>query len=268
MDLDPNFAMAYTALGNAYRDSRQSDLGNENFTRAYALRNRVTERERFAIEIQYYRNVTGETAKVEKACEDGIKAYPDNVTFYTFLGFSYLDVGQPEKAAAIFEHTKLLTPGITSPYVNLMHAYIQLNKLEEAKIIFEEARKQNLDGLLLRGNRYFIAFLEGDDASMNQQLEWAKGKFEAEATLLYYAGQTEAFHGRFTRARAVTQEAQNSAELGEGRRRIPEYDVGSAWSEAGSRQPGGRPATTGQGPDLWRQPGRRIDDRHCAGHGR
>ena len=84
----------------------------------------------------------------------------------------------------------------------------------------------------LRANRYFVAFLEGDDAGMNQQLEWAKGKFEAEATLLYYAGQTLAFHGRFTRARTLTEEAQTAAEHGDGRRRVSEYDVGSAWREA------------------------------------
>ena len=232
VDLDPNFALAYTALGNAYRETRQPDLGNESYIRAYELRNRVTERERFTIEIYYYKYVTGETGKVEKACQDGIKAYPDNLAFYTYLGLSYLDAGQPDKAAAIFERATLLSPGNVVPYTNLMDAYILLDKWDEAKIVFDEARKRNLDNPALRENRYLVAFLEGDEAGMNEQLEWAKGKLKAEAPLLYSASQTEAFHGRFARARALTEEAQSAAGGNEARRRVSEYDIGVAWCEA------------------------------------
>jgi len=84
----------------------------------------------------------------------------------------------------------------------------------------------------LRSNRYIVAFLEGDEAGMNEQLEWAKGKPAAETALLYSAAETDAFHGRFTRARTLTEEAQTAAERGEERRRVSKYDIGSAWREA------------------------------------
>jgi eukaryotic-like serine/threonine-protein kinase len=232
IQLDPNFAMAYSALGRAYADSKQNDLAEENYTRAFELRNRVAERDRFDIETAYYRNVTGETDKAVRACEEGIKSYPDAAPLYTWLGFSYLDNGQLERAVPMFEQTRRLTPNAVSPYGNLMVAYGALSRLDEAKIAYEEARKRNLDAWELRATRYSLAFLENDEATMRELVEQAKGKPWYEDNMLALAADTEAFHGRFVKARELDHQAWDAAERANGKDRVPEYMTYAAWREA------------------------------------
>jgi eukaryotic-like serine/threonine-protein kinase len=232
IELDPNFAMAYLQLARAYSNSIQNDLAQETYTRAFELRNRVTERDRFDIEAAYYRNVTGEMDKAAKACEEGINSYPDAALLYTYLGFSYLDVGQLEKAVQMFEQTRRLTPNVFAPYVNLMAAYIGLGKLDEARIAYEESRKRNLDGESLRINRYELAFLENDVATMRELVEEAMGKPGYEDQMLTAAAQTEAYHGRFATAREMDHRAWAAAERAGGQNRVPSTMLSVAWREA------------------------------------
>jgi Flp pilus assembly protein TadD len=44
IELDPNFALAYTGLGTAYANLRESDLAKENYQKVYELRSRVSSR--------------------------------------------------------------------------------------------------------------------------------------------------------------------------------------------------------------------------------
>jgi len=232
IELDPNFAMAYSTLARAYANSQENDLAQAYYTRAFELRNRVTERERFDIETAYYRNVTGETDKAVRVCEEGIKSYPDAAPLYTWLGFSYLDAGQPEKAAQMFEQTRRLTPNAVSPYVNLMAAYYAMGRLDEAKLTYEEARKRNLDNEALRANRYGLAFLEDDEDTMRELVEQAKGRPGFEDRMLALAADTEGFHGRFAKARTLDHETWDAAERADGKDRVPGYKTAAAWREA------------------------------------
>jgi serine/threonine protein kinase/tetratricopeptide (TPR) repeat protein len=238
IELDPNFAMAYSGLGRVYATTRQNGLAEENYTRAFELRNRVTERERFDIEAAYYRNVTGETDKAVRACEEGTKAYPDATPLYAWLGFSYLDAGQPEKAVPIFEQTRRLMPNVAFPYVNLMVAYNSLGKLDESKIAYEEARKRNLDDETLHESRYLLAFLENDEAMMRALVEQAKGRPGYEDSMLAAAAHTEAFHGRFAKSRELDRQSWQAAEKADGKDRVPLYIVSAAWrdGEAGNTE--------------------------------
>ena len=232
IDLDPNFALAYVVLGNAYRNSRQYDLAAEYRTRAYQLRNRVTEYERVRIETDYYRDVTGETAKAIKACDEGLKAYPDSVPLLTLLGFSYLEAGELEKAARSFERAGQLAPDGAFTYVNRTIAYMAANRLDEAKIAFAEARKRDVDNVGLTENRYMLAFLEDDEPGMRGEIESARHRPGYEDRLLSLLARTEAFHGHLAKARQLTQEAKASAEQADGRERIALYDASEAWREA------------------------------------
>ena len=65
IELDPNFAMAYGALATINHNLGETELARENATKAYELRDRVTEAEREAIDARYYSYVTGD---LEKAC--------------------------------------------------------------------------------------------------------------------------------------------------------------------------------------------------------
>jgi tetratricopeptide (TPR) repeat protein len=63
IELDPTFAMAYNRLGGTYFDTMQFDLGVEMFRKAFALRERVSQRERYYIESRYYHFVAADLDK-------------------------------------------------------------------------------------------------------------------------------------------------------------------------------------------------------------
>jgi len=54
IELDRDFAVAYASLAGDYSNLNQPSLARENFQKAYELRNRATQRERFLIEASYY----------------------------------------------------------------------------------------------------------------------------------------------------------------------------------------------------------------------
>ena len=76
IELDPNFAIAYAALGTSYFNLNQGDLAAENATKAYELRDRVSEIERYRIATSYYHTVTGELEKAIEEYELWSKSYP------------------------------------------------------------------------------------------------------------------------------------------------------------------------------------------------
>ena len=86
IDLDPNFAMAYASLGRVYGDIGESVLSAANTSKAYALRNRASDEERFFISASYDTQVTGDLEKAEQTCELWTQAYPRSVSPHGFLG--------------------------------------------------------------------------------------------------------------------------------------------------------------------------------------
>jgi len=112
-----------------------------------------------------------------------------------------------------------------------MIAYNSLGKLDESKIAYEEARKRNLDDEALQKNRYGLAFLENDEAMMRALVEQAKGRPGYEDGMLAAAAHTEAFHGRFAKARELDRQSWQAAEKADGKDRVPLYIVSAAWRE-------------------------------------
>jgi eukaryotic-like serine/threonine-protein kinase len=108
LELDPNFARAYAALGVCYSNLNQSGLAAENLKKAYELRERVSDRERFYIEATYYGFVTGEVEKANQSYAQLVQAYPDDFAAHTNLGNNLNVLGEYEKAAAEMEYG--LTP--------------------------------------------------------------------------------------------------------------------------------------------------------------
>ena len=105
IELDPNFALAYSALGAAYFNLNQGDLAAENATKAYELRDRVSERERYRIATTYYHAVTGELEKAIEEYELWSKSYPQEGTPPLNLGVIYQQLGQYDKAVVETEES-------------------------------------------------------------------------------------------------------------------------------------------------------------------
>ncbi len=232
IELDPDFADAYAALAAAYTDLGQVTLAMQNAQKAYELRDQVSPRERFHIEGDYYLWVTGEMEKANQTYLAWIQAYPNDQRPYQNLGANYSEMGQYEKAVAEKLIVMQLQPNEVNAYAGLMGDYIALDLPDKAKGIFEEVRKRKPDDDVLGPYRYFLAFREGDTATMKKQVEWAMGKPGTEDLLLSAESDTEAFYGRFDRARDFTQRAAQSAKNADALEAAAVWQANAALREA------------------------------------
>src|SRR6266571_4013585 len=109
IELDPNFPMAYAALSISYENLGQPSLGLEYATKAYALRDRVSEREKLRLTADYFR-ATGEVEKEAQTYELWIANYPRDSVPHNNLGANYAFMGQYEKGLAEAQETLRLEP--------------------------------------------------------------------------------------------------------------------------------------------------------------
>ena len=99
LELDPDFAMAHARLGTYYSNSGEGLLALEHRTRAYELRERVSEPERLYITAHYYGGL-GDLQNQIETYELWKRTYPRDFTAPNNLAVIYNETGQPEKAAA------------------------------------------------------------------------------------------------------------------------------------------------------------------------
>src|SRR5271154_6113595 len=211
LELDPNFAVAYATLGLSYGNLGQASLSAENIKKAYALRDRVSEHEKYRISALYYTHVTGEIEQAIQVYEIWAKSYPQDLVPPNNLGSINSTFGQYDKALVETEESLRLEPNEVNGYGNLAQTYLALNRPDDAKNAIEQAQKHNLDGDFLHWTKYQIAFFNGDAAEMERQVVWAAGKPGSEDLLLSFQSDTEAYYGRLTKARDYSRRAVDSA---------------------------------------------------------
>ena len=223
IELDPNFASSYAFLAVDYINLNQPHLGADYLKKAFDLRDRVTEPEKFRITWLYYQNVTGELEKANQTAELWIQVYPRDYFPYIFLGVDYMVLGQYEKAATVTREAPRLDPNNVIPYLNLGQIYLALNRFDEARAITDEAFGRKLDGIPLHLNLYALAFLQSNEAAMKQQADWAIEKAGAEDQMFSLESDTEAWSGRLGKARELSRQAVESA------RRNDEQEAAALW---------------------------------------
>jgi DNA-binding winged helix-turn-helix (wHTH) protein/tetratricopeptide (TPR) repeat protein len=210
IELDPNFAMAHAYLGIVYGNLGEESKAVENFTEAYQLRDRVTQQEKFLISSIYY-GVTGELEKQVQVYDLWAQTYPRDPRPPLNLAAAYNALGRFEEAAAEARKCFNLDPDFTLCSVDLIASYTYLNRLDEAKSVYQDAIRRKPDSDDLHMERYTIAFLESDIAEMKRQLDWAAGKPGVEDNFLSSQSDTEAFYGRLGSAREFARRAVESA---------------------------------------------------------
>jgi serine/threonine protein kinase/tetratricopeptide (TPR) repeat protein len=209
--LDPNFAMAYTALGKYYADHGENSLAASSVKKAYDLRDRVSEREKFYIESTYYYLVTGDLEKGRRSFELWAQTYPRDGQPQFELSVIDMTLGQYDKSIAEMLEAWRLNPKTGLNYANLANFYINVNRLEEARATINEAEAKKLDSPLMHVDHYYLDFLEHDAAGMTRQVAWAAGKPEVENVFLDYEANTAAYSGRLLKAREFSHRAVASA---------------------------------------------------------
>ena len=212
IELDPNFAIAYTILGITYNNVGEISLATTNLRRGFELRERASESERYLIAAVYYSIGTNETDKADEVYEEWARAYPRDFAPQSNLGANYFYLGQYDRAVQYLTNSLRLDPDVGFSYGFLGDAYRSLGRLAESKLVYERAIARKLEVPEIHISRYMVAFLEGDAAEMQRQVAWGAGKPGGEDELLSTQSDTEAYVGRFGRAQSLSEAAFESAE--------------------------------------------------------
>jgi len=212
VELDPNFAIAYAALSFTYGNLGEGMLSAENARKAYELRERVSERERFVIDFAYRTN-TGELEESAQICERWKETYPRDYLPYGDLGVIYRALGKLEKALEEAREAHRRAPNAANTYANLGLDYVNLNRLDEAEAVYKEAQDRKLGDELLVYYRYGLAFLKGDTARMEQLATGSTGESGTEDSLPLLEADTAAWYGKYHRAGELTKAGIDSAQL-------------------------------------------------------
>ncbi len=238
VELDPNFAVAYAGMSIVYWHLNEAGRAAENARKAYDLREKVSELERFFIEVTYYFLATGELEKAAQTCELWQQTYPRDDSPYQGLGVISALLGNREKALEEWRGAMRLGPNTVGPYIGLGSAYTALNRLEEAESVYKQAEERKLEGEYLLLNHYFVAFLKGDAAQMAQLVSAAMGKPGAEDMLLAVQADTEAWYGKLKNGHELTGRAMDSAQHNDAKETAATYQVAAALREveAGNRE--------------------------------
>src|SRR5207247_9772114 len=173
--LDPNFAYAYALLAGNYIILTQPRHAAENADRAFALKDRVSEREKLYITNYYNVAVTRDLDKSVETLEIYKRTYQRDFRAFGNLSLSYLLLGQFEKAIAEARESVQLNPNISAWQVTLGTGLMRVNRFGEAKETFEHAIQMALDDARLHAGLYQIAFIDRDATAMQRQIDWARG---------------------------------------------------------------------------------------------
>jgi len=234
VELDPNFALAYAAMSIAYSNRNEVGLAVENARKAYEVREKVSERERFSIEANYYMTATGELEKAAQAYELWQRTYPRAVVPYGNLGGVSAALGNWEMALEETREAMRLAPNASIAYLNLSQIYTNLNRLDEAEAVHKQAEERKLETEGLLQNRYELAFLKGNAAQMAQLASTAIGKPGTEDVLLATQADTEGWYGKLKNAHELTRRAMDSAQHNDAKETAATYQAAAALREVES----------------------------------
>jgi eukaryotic-like serine/threonine-protein kinase len=211
VDLDADFAMAHAYLGHAYQVQGQEERAVESLRKAFALRNRASEREKFDISAGYYQFVTFQTDETIQICELWAQTYPRDFTPRRILGFENAVLGKYERSAEEFRKAMELDPSQSLPYAGLMSNYMALNRLTEARTAYQEAQNHRADFGHPTRYTYLLAFLEGDKEMMQKAAASLASQPGFENATLLEESKTEAYLGHLGRARELSGQAKEIA---------------------------------------------------------
>ncbi|HXG90622.1 MAG TPA: serine/threonine-protein kinase [Vicinamibacterales bacterium] len=161
-EIDPNFAMAHARLGAAYANLGRSNEAQPAIARAYELRARVSESERFYIEARYAELVLADDLKAVEVYQAWQQRYPNDWTTYNNLSIMLLRLSRDDEALVQAQQAIRLNPDVSFPYGNLAEVFIRLQRYDEARQVLEES--------LARGFKWPNDFIRIGQAQGNQAL--------------------------------------------------------------------------------------------------
>ncbi len=196
IEIDPTFAMAYAQLGLS-----DSETAAKNVTKAYGLRDQVSDWENYFITFNYHRQVTGNLELARQTLESWAEKYSRDVEPQGLLSaFTSQTLGRYENAVEEGQKAIQLDPDFAMGYLNTAWAYVYQDHLAEAEGVLRKASERKIDVIQLSLCRYFISFLRSDKAAMDRETTYRMAKFEAHGRFEYQEATTLACQGRLKEA--------------------------------------------------------------------
>jgi eukaryotic-like serine/threonine-protein kinase len=202
VELDPNFAIAWTELGVASGNTGQSRQMEEAIKKGFELKDRASEHEKLYIEGHYYDEVSGDSDKILEIYEQWKRTYPRETLPWDNLALRYEGLGQFDKSLENASEAMRLEPKDTYAYQNLGDAYISLGRFDEAKAVFDQASAQKFEPRVTRFGRFQLAFRNGDERAMQSILDETRGTLD-EPLILFFKARGELSQGKIQKERGT-----------------------------------------------------------------
>jgi Tfp pilus assembly protein PilF len=196
IELDPNFAMAQAALSGVYWNTNRSTDAPVYSRRAYELRDRVSERERFVISWRYYVDAAQAWDQAFELAQSWTTTYPRDAYAFNSLGLASGTFGRHERAMAAFREAMRIDGRFVPPYPNLAGSFVALNRFDDVAGVVSDARARGIETPSLARAAYNAALVRNDNAAFTRVLDEARSSSTGIRTIEWEA-QTASFFGRF-----------------------------------------------------------------------
>ena len=233
IEIDPNFASAYASLGRMYGDIGESALSAMYTSKAYELRDRASDQEKFFIALSYDLQVTGNLEKGQQTCVLWVQAYPRAWEPHGLLsGDIYVARGKREESLEEGKIALDIDPDFSIGYANLAASYMALERADEAENTLQRASERKLEIPDYFVLRYMIAFLKADKVGMERVAALAQERRGTDDWMSNSEGFVLAYSGHLEGAREMSRRAADLARKADRRETEALYEADAAVREA------------------------------------
>ena len=183
--VDPEFAMAYRGMAMAYGNLGYGGKRRKYLQKAFELSDRISDRERYWIQADYFR-ISAETYnKAIEACNRLLELYPDDTKGHEVLGLVYMYIEEWDKAIARYQvQTQIVGKEFVYIYTNLAYLYHAKGLYDKAKEVLDYYLDNFTDHPLIHlsladnyifQGKYDLALGEADKALALNPMSMSKG---------------------------------------------------------------------------------------------
>ena len=194
VDLDPNFATAYSLLATMYSNLGEEEMAKQSGQKAYDLRDRVSEHEKLEITSVYDFAVLGDLDQEMRVYQVWEQTYPRDFRPHQDSAVDLQGFGEYERSLAEVQSAIRLNPDSGAAYAVMAFNFLALNRIDEAKHIARQGLARGLRYPAVRASLFYAAFLENDRKEMQAQIAAASSE-GAEAPTLSWRSEAKAYAG-------------------------------------------------------------------------
>src|SRR5688500_5528993 len=192
--------MAHALLSGVYANNGRSAEAPAHSRRAFELRDRVSERERFFISWRYYIDATQAWDQALATATSWTRTYNREPFAFNSVGLASAAFGRHETAVDAFRTAISLDRRFLPPHGNMVGSLIALGRYDDARAAIRDARDAGIDAMSLHRGTYWLALLTNDATAMESALAAARKTAVASLPSHNWEARTAAFGGRITAA--------------------------------------------------------------------